>query len=117
MKKNVFGERRIELEIDEEEEAEEVEESREETAVKLEKEGVEEVRVGLEAPVKEVAGEKEEKEPKKVKTTMLEEARFITEHKPKFSPVRFVKMKFESQDDIEQELKRLSTEFKKDSEE
>ncbi len=115
VKKNVFGERRIELEIDEEEVEEETEESREEPTVRLEREEVEEVRVELEAPVKEVAGEKEAEEPEKAKTTVLEEARFIPEHKPKSSPVRFIKMKFESQDDIEQELERLAKEFEKNN--
>ena len=114
VKKNVFGERRIELEMDEEEVEEEAEEIRKEPTEKLEREDVEEVRVELEAPVKDVAEEKEEEEPKKAKTTVIEEAKFIPEQKHKSPPVRFIKMKFEFQDDIEDELERLAIEFKKD---
>lgn len=117
VKRNIFGERRIEMEIVEEEVEEEagekVEEIKEEPVERFERQGVEEVRVELEAPVKEEAEEKQEVELKREKTTVLEEAKFIPGHAPKSSPVRFVKMKFESQEDIEEELERLATEIKK----
>ena len=47
-----------------------------------------------------------------VKLAEEEEIKFIPESPLRTSPVRFVKMKFKSQDDIEQELKRLAREFK-----
>jgi len=115
VKKNVFGERRIELET-EEEEIEEAEEVREEAREKIEREAVEEVRVELEEPVKEIIKEEAEEVPEKEKIAVLEEAKFIPEPKPRSSPVRFIKMKFESQDDIEQELERLAREFEKENE-
>lgn len=116
VKKNIFGERRIELEIEEEEIEEEGEEIREEVEERVEKEAVEEVRVELEKPIKEVVSGEEETVPEKEKTTVLEEAKFIPEIESKSSPVRFIKMKFGSQDDIEQELERLAREFKKKNE-
>ncbi len=115
VKKNVLEERRIELEMGEQVMEEEVEEVRQEVKEKPEKEAVQEVRVELEEPVKDEVKEEGERRSGKEKSAVLEEAIFIPESLPKTPPVRFVKMKFKSQDDIEDELERLAREFKKEN--
>ena len=102
--------------MEEEEIEEEVEEVGQEVDDVMEKEAVQEVKVELEEPDREELTEQVEGKPEKEKTTLLEEAKFIPESLPKTPPVRFIKMKFKSQDDIEDELERLAQEFKKENE-
>jgi len=115
VKKNIFGERRIEVEREEEEIEEEVEEVEREVKDEVKKEAVQEVRVELEEPVREEVMEQMEGKAGKEKSMLLEEAKFIPESLPKSQPVRFIKMKFKSQGDIEDELERLAREFKKEN--
>lgn len=107
VKRKIFGEKRIEVEMEEEEVKKE---AREEVEEEVREEEVQEVRVELEKPAEEII--EEERKEVREKPTEEEEMKFIPETPPKTSPVRFVKMKFKSQEDIEKELKRLAREFK-----
>lgn len=109
VKKSIFGERRIELEMEEEEIEEEMEE---ETKEEVEEEAVEEVRVELEEPVEDSAQVELKGETLKEESAKVEEIELVPEASPKVSRVRFVKMKFKSQEDIEKEVERLAREFK-----
>lgn len=121
VKKKAIGERRIELEIEEEEVEEEImeemeEEIEEEAEGEVQEEEVKEVRAELKEAVEEPVKEEEEKEEVlEEKPAKIEEIKFIPEAPPKTSPVRFVKMKFKSQEDIEKEVERLAREFKNKS--
>lgn len=122
VRREVFGERRIEFQIEEEEVEveeeimEEVEEEAEEEAEeKVREEEVKEVRVELKEPIEEPVKEEGREDVLEEKPARIEEIKFISEVQSKVSPVRFVKMKFKSQEDIEKEVERLAREFKNKS--
>jgi hypothetical protein len=101
VRRSIFGEKRIELDVEEEEPEEEVEEVKEEAR----EEEIKEVGVELKEPVEEPPQEEAKKE----------EIKFIPEAPSEASEVRFMKVKFKSQEDIEKELERLAREFTKKS--
>ena len=111
VKKSLFWDRRIELEMEEEIEEEMEEEAREEVEEEVREEGVEEVRVELKEPVEEPAQEELEGETSEEEPEKEEEIELVPQSLPEASRVRFVKMKFKSQKDIEKEVERLAQEF------